>query len=122
MSQKSSWISNIVQGIVMIAVIVMFNKYACSREETTTVDSISTVDTTEVYAGTFKVLKNERMHIVDTLCTREDFVRKAVEKEVNMIMDRKEQELDSLVQNKILDLRSASSNMNLFIRKLMYGI
>lgn len=122
MSQKSSFLSNAVQLALMIIGFIIFNRYACSRESSETVTEETTAVDTTLYMGNFKVLNSERSHIVDTLCTRKDFVRKAVTKEVNTIVDRKEQELDSLVKNRVLTIKEASTNMNLFIRKLMYDI
>ena len=125
MSQKSSWMSNIAQIVALIVVFILFNKYACSRDEITSQVSVTVAsDSTNietVNSNAFKVLAREREHMVDTLSTNPQFVRKAVLKEVNFIVDKKEQELDSLVRVRVLTINQASTRMNSFIRNLMYG-
>jgi len=122
MSQKSNWTSSILQLIVMIAILFIFNKYACSREEVTEPDvRISNTVPKPTPVG-FKVLASERNHIIDTLCVKVSFTKPVITKYVNDMIDHKEQQLDSLVKNNVLSLQEASVEMNLYIRKLMFDI
>lgn len=117
--QQSSIFSNVLQLIVMIGVIWLFSKFACSKEETTTTG-------TDIPAYDFSVHKTDRIFISERICRTEcttEVDHTVCLSMVQRVVDTKLDSLHSALQKQVTDKkitpREAGTITNNYIKQLL---
>lgn len=125
--QQKSILSNVLQLILMIGAIYLFSKFACSKEETTSVKEEKVQSTNDAYDYDYSVHKAERIWISEQICRNHSKTPEEHFMCVPMVQSTVSFKLDSLytvlktrVGNKEITPRQAGSITNDYVKSLLY--